>query len=98
MIPYEEVAVQSVLKLKSRLSQATEIASEHGTLVRPDTYTLAVEVLDEVVDELCQKTGKTEEEVLWDLKKELNQIRKVAEALLIVATILLPGPGEKRVM
>jgi hypothetical protein len=87
MSQYEEVAVQSVLKLKSRLSQATEIASKYGMLVRPDVYTLAVEVLDEVVDELCQKTGKTEEEVLLKLRREFDEIRKTTEALLAVATI-----------
>ena len=90
-MPYEKVVVQSVLKLKSRLTQATEIASTHGTLVRPDTYTLAVEVLDEVVDELCQKTGKTEREVLLKLRKEYDEIKKTAEALLVVVTIALSG-------
>jgi len=86
---YETMAVQSVLKLKSRLTQATEIASKHGTLVRPDTYTLAVEVLDEVVDKLCQKTGKNERDVLLKLRKEYDEIKKTAEALLVVVTIAL---------
>ena len=92
---YEEVAMRCLAELKSRLSEAEKVALQHRSEVEPSVFNLALEVIDKAVDELRQKTGKTEELIMWDLKREFNIIRKVAESLLITVTILLPSPGEK---
>jgi hypothetical protein len=78
-----------VEKLKSRITQAIEVSRQHDMLVEPNVYYLALESLDGAVDELVQKTGKTEEEALLALRDEFGQIKKVAETLQIMATIAL---------
>jgi hypothetical protein len=85
----ETVAMQYVAKLRSRLAHAIEVSKQHDMLVEPNVYYLALESLGEAVDELVQKTGKTEEEALLALKEEFNQIKKVAETLLTAATLVL---------
>jgi DNA-binding transcriptional regulator WhiA len=83
------LAMRYVEKLKSLITHAVEVSKRHDMLVEPNVYYLAVKSLDEAVDELIQKTGKTEKEALLDLREEFRQIRAVAESLLIVATLAL---------
>jgi fructose-1,6-bisphosphatase len=83
------LAMRYVEKLKSLITHAMEVSKRHGMLVEPNMYYLTVKSLDEAVDELVQKTGKSEEEVLLALREEFDRIRKVAESLLIVATLAL---------
>jgi hypothetical protein len=83
------VAMRCVEKLKSRITHAVEVSKQYDMLVGPNEYYLALESLDEAVDELVQKTGKTEEEALLALRDEFNRIKKVADMLLITATLAL---------
>jgi hypothetical protein len=78
-----------VEKLKSLITHTMGISKRHDMLVEPNVYYLTVKSLDEAIDELVQKTGKTEEEALLDLREEFRQIKTVAESLLIAATLAL---------
>jgi hypothetical protein len=83
------VAMRYVEKLESRITHAIEVSKQYDMLVEPNVYYLALESLGEAVDELTQKTGKTEREALLALKEEFGQIKKVAETLQIAATLVL---------
>jgi hypothetical protein len=51
-------------------------------------------VLDEALDEICRKTGKSEEEVLLALKSEFQQIGSAAGSLLMATVIALDYAGK----